>query len=496
MIRGAIDAGGGSVTTGRISDRFCGIGSMDGKVALYDTANLSCHLSVYANHPSSLSSLGFDRTNSQLVTGCDSGSLWLWDIPTATHLLSLPGHRSGVTCSEFHPFGSFFVTASTDSNLKVWDPRSGKCVQTYRGHRTGISAISFSPHGKWIVSGDDEGTVKFWDISLGKCFENLEGEHGARINTIAFHPNDFFLMTGSDDKTAKLWSCEADVSLAVSSDEAETAVDGIVFRPDGSGLFVAHSDGSLREFKCDLEQQQIASVGNTLSGFWNPTNRLLDLALVKSTNALIGLSMAVQSNQIVNVFDVFGTVSPICTPTIAAEETPPPQISISDILESRLLTTRAVCALVNRDKLKEALGQAMGDIVTFTSLLNSLIVFDKARNCISVEIACLLLEEILSRSLLTLPYTELEGVVAQMNRLPFSSPGMIKKVGCRDSCDSANFSSTVTAALSMVTYLNRKCSDGKCMQLIGAIVCVLQDEIKETKFMRTEKQTALSQLIQ
>ena len=480
------------MTSGRISDQWFGIGSEEGKVEIFDIAT-SRSAANLCGHPSSVSAIGFDRSDSQVMAGCQSGSLWLWDICTSTHLLSLPGHRSEITVLEYHPFGSFFVTCSTDANLKVWDPRSGKCVQTYRGHRAAISALSFSPHGKWIVSGDCDGCVKFWDIGSGKLFAETS-EHDERVSSICFHPNDFFLMTGSEDKTVKLWSCESEVCLAVSSDTAASAVDRIVFRPDGSGLFVAHANGSLHEFKCDLANQQIQSV-NEIQGFWNSEKCLLDLVFAKSSNSLVGISLV--NDRMINLFDVSGTTtaSPISTPTII--EPAPPAVSIVSVLESRLVTTRTVCALVNRGNVKEAVEEAIVDLAVFTSLLNSVF---SSRNCVCPELGCLILKLILSKNLLTLPYIETQATFDQITRLPFSDARMLPKIGCRDSSDCANFSSTVSTALNVVTHLNKKfreetntCELG---HLFAEVVRVLEDEIKETKFMRNEKQYALSQLIQ
>jgi hypothetical protein len=405
---------------------------------------------------------------------------------------------------EFHPFGSFFITGSSDTNMKIWDPRSGKCVQTYRGHRSGISAVAFSPHGKWVVSGDRDGVVKFWDIATGKIFANIEHEHSDSISSISFHPNDFYLITGSVDRTAKLWSCESDISLAVSSDPADSPVDRVLFRPDGSSLYVVHQDKSLREFKCDLENQQIASVGECLSEVFG-TGEMLDLSFSKSRNCLVGL-LKTEGNT-VRVCDLMTSNStPICTPSIVGEETldslPPPPVnarSISSVLESRLLTTRTVCALVNRGNYKEALYEAVSDMATLTSLLTTLIQLDRSRECISVELCASILEMIKRKSLVTLPFTESQAVVDEISRLPFSSPGMIKKVGCRESCDSANFSSTVTCALNVIAYLFKKFvrnKDEKCMPLFRYFARVLEEEVAETKFMRNEKHSTLSHLIQ
>ncbi|KAK7253113.1 hypothetical protein RIF29_37552 [Crotalaria pallida] len=137
-------------------------GSEDGS-ACFVNIDKGRVISSMASRPYSIECVGFSPSDASFaaIGGMDK-SLIIWDI---RHSLSQAtcDHKAGVTCLAW--VGSRCVaTGCEDGTVKLWDIRSGESVETFRGHSGGIQSLSVSANGDYIVSASLDHTARVFDV--------------------------------------------------------------------------------------------------------------------------------------------------------------------------------------------------------------------------------------------------------------------------------------------------------------------------------------------
>ncbi|WP_017717516.1 WD40 repeat domain-containing protein [Kamptonema formosum] len=107
-----------------------------------------------------VSSVAVSPDGQVLASGCQDGSVKLWDLKTGQVQRILLGHSLPVNCVAISADGNVLASGSSDRTVKLWNPHTGELLQTLEEHAERVSAVAFSPDGKTLVSGSQDETVK------------------------------------------------------------------------------------------------------------------------------------------------------------------------------------------------------------------------------------------------------------------------------------------------------------------------------------------------
>ncbi len=126
-------------------------------------------------HPAGVFTVAFDPSGRRLASGCQDGSVWLWNIATGTSRIASERHTGTVWSVAFSPDGRFLASAGDDRRVRIWDVESGRLVRILRKHGAPLRCLAFSPYGKILAAAGNEGTIKLWGPESGR-----ELTHAAR----------------------------------------------------------------------------------------------------------------------------------------------------------------------------------------------------------------------------------------------------------------------------------------------------------------------------
>ncbi|MBW4493569.1 MAG: hypothetical protein KME26_10895 [Oscillatoria princeps RMCB-10] len=107
-----------------------------------------------------VSSVAVSPDGQVLASGCQDGSVKLWDLKTGQVQRILLGHSLAVNCVAISADGKVLASGSGDKTVKLWNAHTGELLQTLEDHAERVAAVAFSPDGKTLVSGSQDETVK------------------------------------------------------------------------------------------------------------------------------------------------------------------------------------------------------------------------------------------------------------------------------------------------------------------------------------------------
>lgn len=122
----------------------------------------------------------------RLLSGSSDGSLLIWDVETASVMVSFLGHRGGVHSARFHPDGPWVVSSDIVSSVRFWHSESGEPLEVLLGHDKWTTDIALSPFGDRIASCSLDGTIRLWDGQPGSSIRTFFGEGDRALRHLAF----------------------------------------------------------------------------------------------------------------------------------------------------------------------------------------------------------------------------------------------------------------------------------------------------------------------
>lgn len=191
------------------------------------TPQYTCHRTIAA-HSEAVSSVGFNRDGTMIVSASYDGLIRLWDTTTGQCLKTLVHKdQSPIGSVQFTPNSAHLLCTSLDSTIRLWDIYNAKILKSYTSHtnvkypiksalfRPGANAPTSSLPQTYVVSGseDDMNGVYLWDLQTKSVTHTLasppSSSHAGKhtVLALALHPTLPLLATAALDHTnsVKIW---------------------------------------------------------------------------------------------------------------------------------------------------------------------------------------------------------------------------------------------------------------------------------------------------
>ena len=194
----------------------------------------------------SITDVAFSSDGTQIVTGLDDGSVWVWDVSTGTEVkkLKLKGHTGLVSSVVFSSDGMKIASGSYDNSVQVWDALTGVRLKKLKGHTGFVFSVAFSRDGMKIVSGSYDNSVRVWDVLTGMELKELRG-HTELVNSVTFSNNGKQIVSSSNDSSVRVWDVLTGVELKKLNGHTE-CVNSVAFSSDGTQIVSGSDDSSVR----------------------------------------------------------------------------------------------------------------------------------------------------------------------------------------------------------------------------------------------------------
>lgn len=117
-------------------------------------------------------------SNSTLLIGTESGSVWLLNVQDVSKIKTLPGPGTATTCGKMSGCGTRLMTGYEDGSVRMWDLKSAAILFSIKGlsfscHRHSLLSLSARPPGTqrdchmYRLPGTGSGDRRHW---IHRCF--------------------------------------------------------------------------------------------------------------------------------------------------------------------------------------------------------------------------------------------------------------------------------------------------------------------------------------
>jgi WD40 repeat protein/serine/threonine protein kinase len=198
-------------------------------------------------HHSGVFCLAFDPGSRLLASGCQDGSVWLWDLQTGASRTMAEQHAGTVWSVAFTSDGRLLASAGDDRRVRIWESATGRLVRILHRHGGPLRSVVFSPDGTILAAAGKDGAIKLWDPRRGEEVRILPGHPGG-VASLAFASNGRLLASCGTDRLVRLW--DPDSGAVVRSLEGHVEdIRGVAFSLDSKVLASAASDGTLQTWE-------------------------------------------------------------------------------------------------------------------------------------------------------------------------------------------------------------------------------------------------------
>jgi WD40 repeat protein len=159
-----------------------------------------------------------------------TGSVVIWDVATASELISVTAHKGALGGLAFRSDGKQFASADILGAINIWDLR-GRLVRTLPGHGSSITQICFSDDGRRLVSSSIDSTVKIWDLDRESQPTTIRGQETV-VYAVAIAPRGGQIASAGFEGGARVWNVASGGELRRLDSSA--VIRHLVFRSDGT----------------------------------------------------------------------------------------------------------------------------------------------------------------------------------------------------------------------------------------------------------------------
>ncbi|XP_067424970.1 U3 small nucleolar RNA-associated protein 15 homolog [Emydura macquarii macquarii] len=216
-------------------------GSEEGIVRLFDISGRAA-LRQFDGHTKAVHVVDFLSDKYRIFSGADDYTSKLWDIPSATEIVSYSEHTDYVRCGYTSKLNTdLFVTGSYDHTVKVFDARREKSVMTVE-HGQPVESVLLFPSGGLLVSAGGR-YVKVWDILKGgQLLVSLKNHHKT-VTCLCLSSSGQRLLSGSLDRHVKIYSTAS--YKVVHSFDFAASILSLALAPEDETIVVGMTNGVL-----------------------------------------------------------------------------------------------------------------------------------------------------------------------------------------------------------------------------------------------------------
>lgn len=262
--------------------KYWAASSRRGEIRIWEAGGQILHHS-WQGHTSTVWALTFNPAGDLLASGCNDGSLTLWEVDTG-NLRWSTRHAGDVNRLSFSPDGLRLAGAGDgdDRCVYLWHVPDGELLQTIP-HPNSVAAVAWSPDGQVLASGDGKGFVRLWAMHPTEPARLLHtlSEHTGCTDGLAFAPDSHMLASASWDGTVKLWEIP-DGRLLQTLTGHTNRVGRVVWSPDGK--MIASSSADQNILLWDVER------GSYRSALRGHSSHVYDLAFTSESRNLLSSS--------------------------------------------------------------------------------------------------------------------------------------------------------------------------------------------------------------
>lgn len=225
-----------SITRFAPNSQLLATASWSGSIKLWQVPSANHKLTLRAHtdkvgglawHPQATLSQHASAVN--LVSGAGDATVCLWSLDSDRPLATLKGHEARVARTAFHPTGNYVASASFDGTWRLWDVCTSDCLTIQEGHSKEVYSVEFQDDGALLASGGLDAIGRVWDMRTGRTAMVLDG-HAKEILSIDFAPNGYQLATASGDDTVRIWDMRALKSIYTIAAHKSSVSDVRFFR--------------------------------------------------------------------------------------------------------------------------------------------------------------------------------------------------------------------------------------------------------------------------
>ena len=236
----------------------------DQTVHLWDSAG---HTEITVFHePAPARGAAFADGDRLLVTGDDTGTLWLWRLPPP-----LVTRTSAVNALAYQPRHDGLAIGQDDGTVELL---TGGTSIRLGAAGAAVRAVAFNAPGDLLAAAGDDGVVRLWNVGNPSAPTPLAAVSTGSdaLESLAFDPVGHVLAAGGYSRVITLWSVDRPSTptlLARLTGHVNT-IRGLAFSPDGRTLASASDDYSARLW--DVRDPRRPSSGRKLPWLANAIN--------------------------------------------------------------------------------------------------------------------------------------------------------------------------------------------------------------------------------